>query len=96
MILNYYFDDFLTLFLKTLEYLDAFNILHAQKQFAECSSTELNKTENSSETITISMSKDEVQKQIDESTDKAVIKAFVVGFCLGSLLPVFIHYLFLN
>jgi hypothetical protein len=92
MILNYYFDDFLTFFLKTLERLDAFNIIHGQKQPAECSSPASIKTPsntNNSETITIHMSKEELQEKIDE----VVVNTFA-GCFLGVLTITVIHWFF--
>ena len=90
MILNYCFDDFLTLFLETLERLDAFNITHGYKQPAECSSPELSKTTSSSKTI----SKDELQKKVDE--DARFAANVFMGCCLVLLAASLIKYFFFD
>ena len=84
MILNYCFDDFLTLFLKTLERLDSLNIIHGYKQSAECSSPDLSKT----------MSKDELQKKIDE--DAKLAANVFMGCCLVFLAASLIKYFFFD
>jgi hypothetical protein len=78
-----------TFFLKTLECLDALNITHGYKQFAECSSPESIKTPGNNETITINMSKEELQEKIDE----VVVNTFV-GCFLGLAFVAIVHYFF--
>ena len=90
MILNYCFDDFLTLFLKTLERLDSLNIIHGYKLSAECSSLELSKTTSSSKT----MSNDELQKKIDE--DAKLAANVFMGCCLVLLAASLIKYFFFD
>ena len=90
VILNYCFDDFLTLFFKILERLDAFNIIYDYKQPAECSSPELSKTTSSSKTI----SKDELQKKVDEDA-KFAANVFM-GCCLVFLAASLIKYFFFD
>jgi hypothetical protein len=85
MILNYYFDDFLTFFLKTLERFNAFNI-----QSAECSSPELSKTTSGAKTIP----KDELQKKIDE--DAKLAANVFMGCCLVFLAASLIKYFFFD
>jgi hypothetical protein len=72
-----------------LEHLDFFNIIHGQKQFAECSSPESIKTPGNNETITITMSKEELQEKIDE----VVVNTFV-GCLLGLAAVAIVHYFF--
>ena len=84
MILNYYFDDSLTFFLKTLERLDSLNIIQGHKQSAEFSSPELSKT----------ISKDELQKKIDEDA-KFAANVFM-GCCLVFLAASLIKYFFFD
>jgi hypothetical protein len=82
IILNYYFDDFITFLSLNLKRLDAFNITHGYKQSAECSSSELRKTTSTSKP----MSKDELERQ--------VLLENSMGCCLVGFVFCFIVYFF--